>query len=193
MVLLLNLVKLGSGIAAIALVVVEPRFVRETGELSGVLLLFGIVLVIHELFFELVGFVKALVSKSLGDWLSGKVIPKSAASSRLGLDGEKQLLTWLVSASGVIIGLVAFDQGSVPRIEKIGAGALVTTIVSGILYMNVLAGGISAEDNESVTIEGFNFQLSLIFLNLSYWTFALGVICIFFGLFDQDPTPGGEP
>lgn len=105
------------------------------------------------------------------------------SENRFALEGHKQLLTWLVTASGIILGLIGFSSATlVQDVQKLGVGALLVSIISGIFYMNVMAGAISEEDEHRLLVEKFSHELAAILLSIAYWSFILGVLSIFAGI-----------
>lgn len=210
MILLFELLKLCLAGWAIYLgVAADPIWLDDQVErvprLDSALLTFGIALASHDAFFHTRGLYKAIQQASakqrrqrlvhgICDFMNGKLGGSETAHTRFALSGEEQMVRWLVSVSGVVLGLVAFEAAAVPTIELIGAGALVASVMSGIVYMNVLAGGISSETEHEIAIEGFNSQLAVILLNIAYWSFVWGVVAIFFALLalgSTEEAPGG--
>lgn len=175
-----------------------PFGIKESPSVSITLATFGWALLAHELFFTLRGIIQANGAGlcKVKEWAQAQMDPMPGGTCvpehRFALEGDKQLLTWLLTAAGIIVGLVGFAQSdTVLDIQKLGIGSLVVAIVSGIVYINVIAGAVTEETQFELKIEKFGHELGLVLLNVSYWSFALGVLSIFYSIVALPNPTGG--
>lgn len=86
----------------------------------------------------------------------------------------KEMVTVAITTQGVVLGLVAFQAGTLPNATvKVGACSLVTGIlVAGALLQNVAFG----EPDDGIA----RFTSSLLF-SLTYWSLGFGLLCIVAG------------
>jgi len=194
MLLLVVLAKLTIGVAALAIGGLGLFGIDERPQMEPALITYGLLLLAHETFFFVRGVVESTGTpcERIARWVASQLDPEPGAATvsekRFALEGDKQMLTWLTAAAGLITGLVAFgDPPEAHDIEKLGVGAFVVSVVSGILYMNVMAGAIDKEEDHELQVEKFNHELALVFLNVAYWSFCLGILAIFFGMLSLPP------
>jgi hypothetical protein len=98
------------------------------------------------------------------------------------LETIRQIVNWLITGSGVIIGLTAKGQ-SVTTLGKASALALVICIVLGFIHISVFAGGVHSEPSADVARVGrINFLYANILLNLMFIFFLFGIVGLTVGL-----------
>lgn len=197
MLLVFVMAKFAAAIASILLGFYAPFGIEDSPNVAITLATFGWALLAHELFFTFRGLIKANGTGlcKIESWAKAQLDPSRGDTvvpeTRFALEGDKQLLTWLLTAAGIIIGLVGFAQSATALdVEKLGIGSLVVSIVSGIIYINVMAGAVVEETQFELKIEKFGHELGIVLLNMAYWSFALGVLSIFFGIVSL-PNPAG--
>jgi hypothetical protein len=140
-------------------------------------------------------------------WLVEKTIPYTRDHSSLkGVDEEVdeflvasigQVVNWLITGSGVIIGLIAKGP-SLTSLGKASALSLVLCIVLGFIHISVLAGGVHSETptpqpnaaeatqipkpDKVVKIQAVNFLYATILLNAMFIFFLFGIVGLTVGL-----------
>ncbi len=103
-------------------------------------------------------------------WASGSDFQVSEMSG----SPYKEMVKVAITTQGVVLGLVAFKEGSLPNATvKVGACSLVGGIlVAGALLQNVAFG----EPGDELS----RFTASLLF-SLTYWALGFGLLCVVAG------------
>lgn len=105
---------------------------------------------------------------------SGKTKPKP----RFFVDSCRTIVSLLIGAAGIMIGVVARESALSNLIMHIAIGSLAASIIFGIIYIIILVAAVKGEKVENggniFIVDERVFKLGVVFLNFTWWFFIAG-------------------
>jgi hypothetical protein len=105
----------------------------------------------------------------------GSLSGKKEIMNKFTLDTIRQIVNWLITGSGVIIGLLV----KTPELTLLGKASVFSLgffIVLGFVHISVFVGGVHSEDTNQVTLGAVNALYGNILLNAMFIFFLLGIV-----------------
>jgi hypothetical protein len=105
----------------------------------------------------------------------GSLSGKTEIMNKFTVDTIRQIVNWLITGSGVIIGLLV-KTPDLTFLGKASVFSLGFCIVLGFVHISVLAGGVHSENSNQLTLGAVNALYANILLNAMFIFFLLGIV-----------------